>query len=118
RELTEWRHLLIPLLPGCGLITMLVLLGSDLSTSLVLLLVYLALLWVVGAPAKLFVAMFGFVLGLAAIVIAIEPYRMSRITAFLDPMADPDSTGYQSLHGLSAMGTAGLMGLRCGASRE
>ena len=118
RELTEWRHLLIPLLPGCGLVTMLVLLGSDLSTSLVLLLVFLALLWVVGAPAKLFVAVFGFVLGLAAIVIAIEPYRMSRITAFLDPMADPESTGYQSLHGLYALGTGGVFGVGIGASRE
>ena len=118
RELTEWRHLLIPLLPGCGLITMLVLLGSDLSTSLVLLLVFLALLWVVGAPTKLFVSMFALVLGLAATVIAVEPYRMSRITAFLDPMADPESTGYQSLHGLYALGTGGVFGVGVGESRE
>src|SRR5699024_9299282 len=104
RELTRWRPLLIPLLPGGGLIALLVLLGSGLSTSLGLLLVFLALLWVVGAPTKLFVSMFALVLGLAATVIAVEPYRMSRITAFLDPMADPESTGYQSLHGLYALG--------------
>ncbi|MBE2997356.1 putative lipid II flippase FtsW [Nocardiopsis sp. HNM0947] len=118
RELTEWRHLLIPLLPGCGLLTMLVLLGSDLSTSLVLLLIFLALLWVAGAPGKLFVAMFGLVMALAAIVIAIEPFRIERVTAFLDPEADPGGDGYQSLHGLYALGTGGLLGVGIGASRE
>ncbi|WP_026117575.1 putative lipid II flippase FtsW [Nocardiopsis alkaliphila] len=118
KELTEWRHLLIPLLPGCGLLTLLVLLGSDLSTSLVLLLVFLGLLWVVGAPGKLFVGMFGLVLGLAAIVIAIEPYRMTRITVFLDPGSDPSDAGYQSLHGLYALGTGGIFGVGIGASRE
>ena len=118
KELTEWRHLLIPLLPGCGLLTLLVLLGSDLSTSLVLLLVFLSLLWVVGAPGKLFVAMFGLVLGLAAIVIAIEPFRMARITALFDPGADPTDAGYQFLHGLYALGTGGIFGVGIGASRE
>lgn len=118
RELTEWRHLLIPLLPGCGLLTMLVLLGSDLSTTLVLLLIFLALLWVAGAPGRLFVAMFGLVLGLAAVVIAIEPFRIERVTAFLDPAADSSGDGYQSLHGLYALGTGGLLGVGIGASRE
>ncbi|AFR08385.1 MULTISPECIES: putative lipid II flippase FtsW [Nocardiopsis] len=118
KELTEWRHLLIPLLPGCGLLTLLVLLGSDLSTTLVLLVVFLSLLWVVGAPGKLFVGMFGLVLGLAAIVIAIEPFRLRRITAFLDPGADPTGSGFQSLHGLYALGTGGIFGVGIGASRE
>src|SRR5699024_7652464 len=118
RDLTEWRHLLIPLLPGCGLITMLVLLGSDLSTSLVLLLVFLALLWGVGAPSKLFVSMVALVLGLAATVIAVERYRTSRSTGYLDPLADPESTGYQSLHGLYALGTGGVFGVGVGESRE
>lgn len=118
KELTEWRQLLIPLVPGCGLLTLLVLIGSDLSTTLVLLLVFLALLWVVGAPGRLFVAMFGLVLGLAGIVIAIEPFRMTRITAFLDPGADPTGAGFQSLHGLYALGTGGIFGVGIGASRE
>ncbi|PWV54547.1 MULTISPECIES: putative lipid II flippase FtsW [Nocardiopsis] len=118
KDLTEWRHLLIPLVPGCGLLVLLVLLGSDLSTSLVLLLIFLSLLWVVGAPARLFVGMFGLVLGLAAIVIAIEPFRMTRIAVFLDPESDPSGTGFQSLHGLYALGTGGIFGVGIGASRE
>ncbi|MFD3687206.1 putative lipid II flippase FtsW [Nocardiopsis sp. NPDC058631] len=118
RELTEWRHLLIPLLPGCGLLVLLVLLGSNLSTALVFLITFLGLLWVVGAPGKLFVTMFGLVLALAVIVIAIEPYRMARVTSFLDPGADPLGSGNQSLHGLYALGTGGIFGVGIGASRE
>ncbi|NYH54350.1 cell division protein FtsW [Nocardiopsis arvandica] len=118
RELTEWRHLLIPLLPGCGMLVLLVMLGSNLSTALVFLVTFLGLLWVVGAPGRLFVAMFGLVLGLAVIAIAIEPYRMARVTSFLDPGADPMDSGMQALHGLYALGTGGIFGLGIGASRE
>ncbi|WP_017572710.1 putative lipid II flippase FtsW [Nocardiopsis halotolerans] len=118
RELTEWRHLLIPLLPGCGLLVLLVLLGSNLSTALVFLVTFLGMLWVVGAPGKLFVAMFGMVLGLAGIAIAIEPYRIERVTTFLDPESDPLDSGMQALHGLYALGTGGIFGVGIGESRE
>ncbi|MBB6121440.1 putative lipid II flippase FtsW [Nocardiopsis algeriensis] len=118
KELTEWRHLLFPLLPGCGLLVMLVLLGSNLSTALVFLTTFLGLLWVVGAPGKLFVAMFGLVLGLAVMAIAVEPYRMTRVTTLFDPNADPQGPAMQSVHGLYALGTGGIFGVGIGASRE
>ena len=54
RQLDDWRHLLIPLLPGAGLLAMLVMLGDDLGTTFVLLVIFLALLWVVGTPVRLY----------------------------------------------------------------
>lgn len=116
--LTEWRHLLMPLLPGAGLLVLLVLLGSDLGTTLVLLTIFLALLWVVGAPARLFVAMLGLIAMLVAIMIIVEPYRLERITSFMDPQRDPLNTGYQILHGLYAIASGGWFGLGIGQSRE
>lgn len=116
--LTEWRHLLMPLLPGAGLLVLLVLLGSDLGTTLVLLTIFLALLWVVGAPARLFVAMLGLIGMLVAIMIVVEPYRLERITSFMDPQRDPLNTGYQILHGLYAIASGGWFGLGIGQSRE
>lgn len=116
--LTEWRHLLMPLLPGAGLLVLLVLLGSDLGTTLVLLTIFLALLWVVGAPARLFVGMLGLIGMLVAIMIVVEPYRLERITAFMDPQRDPLNTGYQILHGLYAIASGGWFGLGIGQSRE
>src|SRR5215471_13122574 len=47
-QLDDWRHLLIPLLPGAGILAMLVMLGDDLGTTFVLLVIFLALLWVIG----------------------------------------------------------------------
>ena len=47
-QLAEWRHLLIPLLPGAAILSMLVMLGDDLGTTFILLVIFLALLWVIG----------------------------------------------------------------------
>lgn len=116
--LREWRHLLVPLIPGAGLIVLLVMLGKDLGTTLVLLTILLALLWIVGAPIRLFAAMFVSVIGLVVVFIAREPYRMARITSFADPFADAGNTGYQAVQGIYAIASGGLFGLGLGASRE
>ncbi len=58
-QLTEWRQLLVPLMPGMAILALLVLLGNDLGTTLILLMIFLALLWVMGSPGKLFVGMLG-----------------------------------------------------------
>ncbi|WP_067967402.1 putative lipid II flippase FtsW [Nocardiopsis trehalosi] len=118
KQMVEWRQLLIPLLPGCGTLVLLVLLGTDLGTTFVLLSTFLALLWVVGAPGRLFVGMIGLVASLGGIMIAVEPFRMARVTSFLNPEADPSGSGFQLLHGLYALGTGGLFGVGIGGSRE
>lgn len=116
--LREWRHLLIPLIPGAGMVVLLVMLGDDLGTTLVLLTILLALLWVVGAPLRLFAVMLGAVLVLVALLIRAAPYRMARLTSFTDPFADPGDTGYQAVHGIYAIASGGLWGVGLGASRE
>lgn len=59
-------------------------------------------------------------LGLAGVgtMIAIEPYRIKRITAFLDPFADPLNAGYQAVQSLYAIGSGWLLGVGLGASRQ
>ena len=59
-------------------------------------------------------------LGLAGIaaMIAVKPYRLKRITAFLDPFADPLRTGYQVVQSLYALGSGWLFGVGLGASRQ
>ncbi|MCW2905046.1 MAG: cell division protein FtsW [Streptosporangiaceae bacterium] len=117
RQLTEWRHLLMPLLPGTGLVVLLVMLGNDLGTTLVLLTIFLAMLWVVGAPARLFVGITGLIGVLVAILIVVEPYRLRRLTGFLDPTGDPLKTNYQGLQGLFAMASGGWFGTGLGEGR-
>ena len=52
---------------------------------------------------------------LAAIAIA-EPYRVARLTSFLDPWADPFKTGYQLTNALMAVGRGEWLGVGLGAS--
>ncbi|MFF5257555.1 putative lipid II flippase FtsW [Actinomadura viridis] len=116
-QLTEWKPLLVPLLPGAGLLVMLVMLGSDLGTTLVLLTIFLALLWVVGAPGRLFVGMAGLVCLLVAILIVVEPYRMQRLTGFLDQSGDALGARYQGTQGLYAVASGGWFGTGLGEGR-
>ncbi|GAA4371914.1 putative lipid II flippase FtsW [Actinomadura sp. NPDC048032] len=116
-QLTEWRPLLVPLMPGAGVLVLLVMLGSDLGTTLVLLTIFLALLWVVGAPGRLFVGIAGLVCLLVSILIIVEPYRMQRLTGFLDPSGNQLTTNYQGTQGLFAVASGGLFGTGLGEGR-
>ena len=60
--LNDWRHMLVPLLPGTGVLAMLVMAGDDLGTTLILLVIFLALLWIIGAPGRVFVGLLTFML--------------------------------------------------------
>nr|WP_233509939.1 putative lipid II flippase FtsW [Actinomadura craniellae] len=115
--LTDWRQLLVPLLPATGVLVLLVMFGSDLGTTLVLLTIFLALLWVIGAPGRLFLGMSGLICLLVAILIVVEPYRMRRLTGFLDPSGDPLGDRYQGMQGLYAVATGGWFGTGLGESR-
>ncbi len=101
-----------------GSVAVLVMLQPDLGTTLSIVgSVYLALLigglsikWLVGALLGGLTA--------AAALIAVAPYRMRRITAFIDPFADPQGSGYQSIQALYAFGSGGLDGVGLGMSRQ
>lgn len=56
----------------------------------------------------------GIAVPLAALAIIIEPYRMRRIYAFLDPWADPLNKGFQAIQGLIAFANGGLTGMGLG----
>ena len=116
--LTDWRHLVLPLVPASLVLGGLVMLEPDMGTTIVLMTVMLALLWVVGAPMRIFGFTFGGLgsaLGLLAIT---EPYRLARLTSFTDPFKDPLGSGYQAVQGLYALASGGWWGLGLGASRE
>lgn len=118
RLLGQWRHLLVPLLPVTTVLAALVMLEPDLGTTIVLMLVPLALLWVVGAPGRLFGVISASVITLGVLMIKVEPYRMARVTGFLNPFADAQGTGYQAVQGLYAIASGGWFGVGLGASRQ
>ena len=118
RLLGEWRHLLVPLLP-VGLITgALVMAEPDMGTTIVLLLIVFTLLWVSGAPLRLFGLCVGAIVMLGSFLAIAEPYRLARLTSFLHPFQDSQVGGYQAVQGIYALAAGGWWGKGLGSSAE
>jgi cell division protein FtsW len=116
--LGEWKHLIIPFLPVCGVVLALVLAQGDLGTSLVLFSLVLVMLFVLGTPMRFFGLAVAAV-GLLVTYLAVSrPHRLDRLTTFLDPFADYRDSGWQAAHSLFALGTGGWWGVGIGNSRE
>jgi cell division protein FtsW len=116
-QLREWRHLLIPLLPGAAIVSMLVMLGDDLGTTFILLIIFLTLLWVIGTPGRMFAGILGLMGFALVILIIVAPYRLTRITGFLHPGAHALTSDWQSTQGTYAVGSGGWFGVGLGAGK-
>ena len=116
--LGNWKHVLIPMVPVAGFITFLVIKGGDLGTALVLFAIILGMLWVVGAPARLFVGSLLTVGVLALWLASSSKERLDRLTNFADPFKDYQDAGWQPAHGLFAMSSGGWFGKGISASQQ
>ncbi len=114
-QLDNWRTLLIPLLPGAAVVGLLVILGDDLGSTFLLLVILLALLWVIGTPARLFVGILGLVVFALLLLIKVAQYRSGRIAGFLNPTL---SNNWQLVQGKWAIGSGGLWGVGIGDSQQ
>jgi cell division protein FtsW len=101
-----------------GLMVGLVVLEPDLGTAVVICLTALILYFVSGAPIFHFLmlvpASLAGILGLALV----SPYRLRRLTTFLNPSEDPLGASYHIRQILLALGTGGFFGLGLGKSRQ
>ena len=119
RLLGATKHLLVPLVPVALLVVGLVLLGDDLGTAMVLMAVALALLFVVGTPTRVVVALVAGGSALAAYVASTNATRLARITAIWHHgSGDPLGTGYQAHQAKLAVASGGWWGSGLGASRQ
>lgn len=88
----------------------------DFGAAVVLLATVLAMLFVAGARIRDFLLFFSVaVVGMALLAIA-SPYRMQRLTGFLDPWADPFNSGFQLTQSLIAIGRGEWFGVGLGNS--
>jgi len=116
--LGDWKHTLVPMVPVTGLVTALVVKQGDLGTALVLMAIILGLLWVVGAPTRLFAGALLTVGALALYLASTSPERLERLTNFADPFKNYQGAGWQPAHGLFAMSSGGLLGKGISASQQ
>jgi len=96
----------------------LVLLGHDLGTALILLILLAGALFVAGVPMRFFAV--GFVLATFVVVQLAQasPSRMNRINAFFSPNCDTQDACYQTTRGMYGLASGGLTGIGLGESRE
>jgi cell division protein FtsW len=117
-KLTRTIGDMVPFLSAIALICLLVVLEPDLGTAMVACFSSAAMLVAAGARIRdlaLLGAAVAVVIGLA---IMIEPYRMERLTGFIDPGADPAGAGFQANQARIAMGSGGLFGVGLGESLQ
>ncbi|WP_110932174.1 stage V sporulation protein E [Paenibacillus bouchesdurhonensis] len=117
-KITLFTRGLLPPLGIMGLAFGLIMLQPDLGTGTVMMGASLLIVFTAGARVKHLsgLAAVG-ALGFVGLVLA-APYRLQRITAFLDPWSDPLGSGYQIIQSLYAIGPGGLAGLGLGMSRQ
>jgi cell division protein FtsW len=105
----------------CMVLVVLVERQPDLGTAVTMLLTVFVVLfaagvrksWMAAALAVCAIGAFGAVLHMG-----MDSYRVKRLTAFVNPQADPLKSGYQIIHSTVALGTGGWTGLGFGESRE
>jgi cell division protein FtsW len=116
--LRDWRHLFVPLLPGAALLGALIMLQPDMGMTVALLLVVVALLWVAGTPLRYFGILCGVLATLFTLLAVAAPYRMRRLTSFLDPFADAQDSGFQAVQSMYAIASGGMFGLGLGGGQS
>lgn len=111
----SWAGFLRPLLL-LGIAAVLLLAEPDFGAAVVMLATAMALLFLGGAPLHRFVLLVGAAVGAMAALAMSSPYRVQRVTTFLDPWADPFDSGFQLTQSLIAIGSGGWTGVGLGAS--
>ena len=117
-QLADWRHMLVPLMPGAGVLCLLVMSGDDLGTTFILLVIFLALLWVVGTPGRVFTGLLILMTLAMILMIVSAKYRFQRVVGYLDQQGNATGSNWQGIHGKYAVGSGGIFGVGLGASRE
>ena len=96
----------------------LILLEPDFGTGMVIVMSLIGLIFVSGCDVSIFYKLG--IIGIVGIIILIliAPYRLDRITSFLNPWSDPLGSGFQMIQSLYAIGPGGLLGFGFLNSRQ
>ncbi len=108
----------LPVLLAGGGICLLIIIEPNMSVTMCVGLLMLAMLFLGGMKIKHFMIIFIPALLVVPVMIIAEPYRLSRLSAFLDPWESPKGEGYQLIQSLYALGNGGWFGTGLFRSRQ
>ena len=109
---------ILPVIASGGLMCVLILLEPNMSITICTGLVMITMLFVGGISFKHFLLLCVPALLLVPILIIVEPYRLKRLLAFIDPWANPKGEGYQLVQSLYSLGLGGFFGVGLFNSRQ
>jgi cell division protein FtsW len=112
-----WRGVLPPLLVTGG-VAALVLRQPDMGSAAAIVGVVLCMVFVAGARLVHLGLIAAAAVPVAVAAVWVEPYRLRRVLAFLDPWADPRGAGFQIIQSYLALGGGGLLGRGLGESKQ
>jgi len=117
-RIQDFRRGLFPQLAVVGLVCILILAQPDLGTAVAIAGTIYFLLMVSGARFSHLAMLALLGVGLVALAIYFEPYRMERFVAFMNPWESPSDSGWQTIQSLLALGSGGFFGMGLGRSRQ
>ncbi len=97
-----------------GIVACLLLSEPDFGATVVIVTTVLAMLFLTDIKLRYFVGLVALVIVIMAFIAISSPYRMLRLTAFLNPWADQYKSGYQLTQSLIAFGRGGFYGVGLG----
>ena len=100
------------------ILCVLIILEPNMSITVCVMALMITMLFSAGLKVKYFLMLLVPALIFGVILILIEPYRLSRLSAFLDPWSSPRGEGYQLLQSLYALGSGGWFGVGLFNSRQ
>ncbi len=99
-----------------GFVALLLLAEPDFGAASVLFVTGFGILFIAGARLRYVLLGAAAVIGLGVLLVVMAPYRMQRVTSFLDPWADPFNSGFQLTQSLIAIGRGEWFGVGLGES--
>ena len=116
-KMTTFRGSLPVLLSGLGMCG-LILLEPNMSVTICMGVVMIVMLLIGGMRIKHLAYMSVPIAGAVPLLILLEPYRLKRLFAFVDPWASPQGEGFQLIQSLYALGAGGWFGVGLFNSRQ
>jgi cell division protein FtsW len=117
-EIKDFFYGFLPLVISLAVCLILILAGSDLGTAIALAILVIIMAFIAGVDLRQLLMVT--VPGVIAMIglVAVKPYRIKRLIAFMNPWEDPRGSGFQIIQSMIAMGSGGIFGVGLAHSRQ
>lgn len=116
RQLDDWRESLRPVLIPLAVVCVLVMAQPNLGTTIIIATMVMTVVWVGGVKILPLGVVGAITAAAAALFVLLEPFRLRRLLAFLDPRGDLDGVGYQTGQAMVGFANGGWIGRGVGRS--